>query len=281
MALPTGGMISGQGFFFKLSDNPSEDMIANKAMYGSVSSHIKEGFGDHYSKVWQTLYDFVEETLFYQKNESNYAKGNLRELKFDAEELAAFQPVLAGKIPLILAADSFDEIANLLRFVKTMQKKKLNLKVVLFGATESWMHADELKKLNIPVILNATNQTVYSFSHMQNRDDLAAALSEKGVEIALTAHDWSTYPQRIRQSAGMAVANGLPYEKAFAAITGNPVKIYGLDKNVATLNQGQSATFILWNADPLEPLATPVRIWIDGNEVNLDNRQRMLARKYL
>ena len=281
MAIPGGGMLAGQGFFFKLSDNPKETVIPRKAMAGSVSAHIKDAFGDHYSKVWQALYSFVDETLFLKKNLINYNKGDLRELSFPAYQLQAFQPVLDGKMPLILNADSYDEISNLITFARNMKKRKINLKVILLGGAESWMLAKELKALDIPVILNATNQTVYSFSHMQSRDDLAAALAEQGVKIALTVHEWSTFPQRIRQSAGMAVANGLSYEEAISSITINPAKIYGLESEFSKLESKENATFILWNADPLEPLANPERIWIDGNEINLDNRQLKLARKYL
>lgn len=281
MAIPNRGLLSGKGFFYKLSDRPSEDLVANTAMYGSVSAHSKKDFGDHYSKLWQTLRDFMDEALFYEKNRTNFNKGNLRELKFDERELAAFLPVIKGELPFVVSADSYDEINNLITFVREQKRRKINLDVILFGGTESWMLAKELKSLDIPVILNATNQTVYSFSHMQNRDDLAAALAEKGVEIALTAHEWFTYPRRIRQSAGMAVANGLPYAKAIQAITSNPAKIYGLEKHFAELKANEAATFILWNADPLEPMASPERIWIDGEEMNMDNRQRMLARKYL
>ena len=281
MAIPSGGLLAGKGFFFKLTDNPSNNVLPNRVMYGSVSSHIKESFGDHYSQVWQTLYNFITESRFLKKNMSQYNKGSLRNLKFPADELIAFEPVLEGKIPLILSADSYDEISNLIQFARTMKKRKIPLKLILFGGTESWMLASELKSLDIPVILNATNQTVYSFSHIQNRDDLAAALSEKGVEIALTAHEWSTYPQRIRQSAGMAVANGLPYEKAIQAITSAPANIYGLENEYAKLKKGQPATFILWNADPLEPMANPERIWIEGNQLDLNHRQQKLAKKYL
>ena len=49
----------------------------------------------------------------------------------------------------------------------------------------------------------------------------------------------------------------------------------------AKLAPKQPATFVLWNADPLEPLAHAERLWIDGKEISLDNRQMMLARKYL
>jgi imidazolonepropionase-like amidohydrolase len=281
MAMPNGGVLSGKGFFFQLSDSPGTDLVKNTAMFGSVSVQEKGAFGNHYAKLWQDLRLFVDEALFYQNNQTSFNKRNLRNLKFDERELLAFMPVLKGKLPFVVSANSYDEIRHLLDFVKEMRRRKLPLKVVLFGATESWMLAKELKNLDIPVVLNATNQTVHSFSHMQNRDDLAASLAEQGVEIALTAHEWFTYPRRIRQSAGMAVANGLDYSKAIQAITINPAQIYGLENKYARLKQNQPATFVLWNADPLEPLANAERIWIDGKEVSLDNRQRMLARKYL
>lgn len=281
MAMPNGGLLSGQGFFYQLSDGPTKGLVKNAAMFGSVTVEQKGAFGNHYSRLWQNLRLFVDEALFYQKNKASFNKRDLRDLKFDERELAAFKPVLEGKLPLVVSANSYDEIRHLLDFVKEMKKRKMPIKVILFGGTESWMLAKDLKKLRIPVVLNATNQTVHSFSHMQNRDDLAASLSEKGVEVALTAHEWFTYPRRIRQSAGMAVANGLDYKKAFQAITINPAKIYGLEKSYAQLKPNQEATFVLWNADPLEPLANAERIWIDGKEVSLDNRQRMLARKYL
>lgn len=281
MTMPNGGLLSGKGFFFKLSDEPTDGLVKNTAVFGSVSVQQKGAFGNHYSRLWQSLRLFVDEALFYQENKANFNKRNLRDLKFDERELMAFQPVLKGKLPFVVSADSFDEIRHLISFVKDMRKRKMPIKVILFGGTESWMLAKDLKALSIPVVLNATNQTVHSFSHIQNRDDLAASLVEQGVEVALTAHDFFTYPRRIRQSAGMAVANGLDYEKAFQAITINPAKIYGLENKYALLKPNQEATFILWNADPLEPMASAERIWISGKEVSLDNRQRMLARKYL
>lgn len=281
MTMPSGGILSGQGFFFKLSDRPSSDLIKNGAMFGSVDVRQKGAFGNNYSRLWQTLRLFVDEALFYQGNKASFNKRRLRDLKFDERELAAFRPVLQGKQPLVVSANSYDEIRHLIDFVKDMRKRKMPIKVVLFGGTESWMLAKSLTSLKIPVVLNATNQTVHSFSHMQNRDDLAVSLTEQGVQVALTAHEYFTYPRRIRQSAGMAVANGLEYSKAIQAITINPAKIYGLENQYDLLRPKQRATFILWNADPLEPLANVERIWVEGKEVSLDNRQRMLARKYL
>lgn len=280
VTFPSGGLISGKGFFIKLSDNPADHLIPNVAMMGSVSAHSKHEFGNNYAKMWLEIREIFNESLFLRKNYKNFTKGSLRDLNYPAGELEALWPLIDGKLPFVVSADSYDEIKNLIRFVKESRSQKMKIRPVLLSGTESWMLADELKKENISVIVNATNQATYSFSHIQNRDDLATVLHKKGVNVLLTALDWFLFPRRIRQSAGMAVANGLPYEEAIKAITIKPAKLFGLEKQFAKLAEKENATFILWNADPLEPLSHPERIWINGKEQNLDNRQKMLARKY-
>jgi imidazolonepropionase-like amidohydrolase len=280
VTFPSGGVISGNGFFFKLSDNPAYTVRPNVATMGSVSAHDKHDFGGNYAKMWLEIRELFSESLFLRKNLKNYNSGNLRKLKYDAGELEALWPLIDGKVPFVVSADSYNEITNLIRFVEESRKSKMKIRPVILGGTESWLLANKIKREGISVIVNATNQATYSFSHIQNRDDLATVLHDKGVNVLLTALDWHLFPRRIRQSAGMAVANGLPYAEAIKAITIKPAKLFGLEKEFAKLAEKQKATFVLWNADPLEPLSHPERMWIDGKEMNLDNRQKKLARKY-
>ena len=51
VTFPSGGLISGKGFFIKLSENPADNLIIpNVAMMGSVSAHSKHDFGNNYAK---------------------------------------------------------------------------------------------------------------------------------------------------------------------------------------------------------------------------------------
>ena len=83
----------------------------------------------------------------------------------------------------------------------------------------------------------------------------------------------------IRQGGGIAVANGLPYEAALAAITHNPAAIWGLDDR-GSLTKGKTADLVIWSGDPLEVTTHAERVMIDGQWMELDNRQDRLLERY-
>ena len=82
-------------------------------------------------------------------------------------------------------------------------------------------------------------------------------------------------------SAGTAVAHGLPYEQAVAALTHNTAKMLGIDDKVGTLISGKEATFFVSKGDALDMIGNDViYAYIQGKEVNLDNKQKILNRKF-
>jgi imidazolonepropionase-like amidohydrolase len=84
----------------------------------------------------------------------------------------------------------------------------------------------------------------------------------------------------MREGAGFAVASGLPYAAALAAITSAPAQIIGLDAKVGTLAPGASADLVIWDGDPLEPASAPVSVLIAGREVSRVTRQTLLRDRY-
>jgi hypothetical protein len=40
------------------------------------------------------------------------------------------------------------------------------------------------------------------------------------------------------------------------------------------------ADLVIWDGDPFEPMTNPVLVMVRGKVVSLDNRQRMLERRY-
>src|SRR5260370_7020954 len=84
-----------------------------------------------------------------------------------------------------------------------------------------------------------------------------AEVSAAGVKFAFPSFD-NSFARRLGQNAANAVAYGLPYEEALKAVTIYPARIFGLDDQVGTLEQGKLANLIVTNGDPLE-LTTDVK----------------------
>jgi imidazolonepropionase-like amidohydrolase len=84
----------------------------------------------------------------------------------------------------------------------------------------------------------------------------------------------------VLQLAGNAVAAGLPWEAAFAAITSAPAEIFGLGRSLGRLERGMIADVVIWDGDPLEVMSAPVLVMIDGLETSLVSRQTRLRDRY-
>ncbi len=84
-----------------------------------------------------------------------------------------------------------------------------------------------------------------------------------------------------RFNAGTAVANGMPYAAALAAITANPARIWGLDAHVGSLAPGMDADVVVWNGDPLETTSYPIAVFIAGQSQPMTSRALELRDRYL
>jgi imidazolonepropionase-like amidohydrolase len=196
--------------------------------------------------------------------------------KFDRDlKLEALVPVVRGELPLLVFADRSREIHNAVEFCD-----KQRLKMILAGGSEAYKVKDLLRSKGIPVILRP------SLSLPPDEDDpydrmlsQPAELAAAGVKFAFASFD-NSFARRLGQNAANAVAYGLPYEEALKAVTIYPARIFGLDDQLGTLEQGKLANVIVTNGDPLE-LTTDVKyLFIRGQLTSLDNRHLRLYEKY-
>ena len=81
-------------------------------------------------------------------------------------------------------------------------------------------------------------------------------------------------------AAGVAVANGLPWEAALAALTANPAEIFGIGTEYGRIAPGYVADLVLWSGDPLEVTTVAEQVWIDGRAQSMRSRQTELRDRY-
>ena len=191
----------------------------------------------------------------------------------------ALKAVLDGTLPLVATVNRAADIRVLLKLAEDY-----SIKLILHGAAEAHLVAAELAAKQVPVIFDPTLNLPAQFESLASRADAAAILFKAGVRLAFSSEgsgNGSHNSRNIRQLAGNAVAHGLPWNAALAAITRNPASIYGLDATLGTLEVGKQASFVVWDGDPLEVTSSAVRVFAAGRAVPLQSRQTELRDRYV
>ena len=188
--------------------------------------------------------------------------------------MEALSRALAREIPVFARAERLDDIRTALRI-----GEEFNLRVVLFGATESWKIAKELAEKKVPVVLGPVVAQPDSPERPGARMDAARLLQESGVLFCLMSGD-AHNARNLPYHAGIASSWGLPENEALASITRNAARVLGLQETLGTIESGKEATLCVFQGSPLEPLSRLERMYIRGKEVPLRNRQTELHEKW-
>jgi imidazolonepropionase-like amidohydrolase len=223
----------------------------------------------------EVLREALQDAKDFGANRAAYDKAGRRAYSLSRPDLEALQPALKGEMPVVVQVDRASDIEVALNLAA-----EFKLKLIVSGGAEAWMVADELAKAKVPVILSPMRDLPEAFESLGARLDDAALLQKAGVLIAFEVGD-THKSWNVKQYAGNAVANGLPWLEAVKAITLNPARIYGMDKSVGTLEAGKDADLVVWSGDPLELTSFADAVFIRGKPVPMTSRQTALRDRYL
>jgi imidazolonepropionase-like amidohydrolase len=193
-------------------------------------------------------------------------------------DAAALQPFAQGQGMFLVNIESAADIRRLIRF----KHDNPRLRFAIHGGAEAWQVARELRDAGIPVILDPLANLPDRFERLSARLDNAALLNEAGVKIAIAPGPGTVDAHQARlvlQLAGNAVANGLPWDVAFAAVSRGPAEIFGAS-NLGRLERNYLADVVIWDGDPLQVTSAPNAVFIEGVEQSLTSRQTQLRDRY-
>jgi imidazolonepropionase-like amidohydrolase len=278
---PSGGMVAGQAAITDL-DAPDaatrtlRGPVAMVAQLGSSQGGGATARGELIGKMRELLLD----ARFYGRNRAGFERGDARELTASRADLEALQPVLTGRLPLLVAVDRASDIDATLDLAK-----ELGLRVMIAGGAEAWMVAPRLAAAKVPVLTGAMNNIPGSFAALGTRQENAAMLRKAGVTVAIIGNagggDEEAFNVRnIRYEAGNAVAYGMSWDDALRAVTAAPAELFGAGDRIGTLQPGKIGNVVVWSGDPFEFASRAERVFVGGRETTERSRQQMLEERY-
>ena len=260
-----GSIVGGQGRSVSLDGN-YQSFLGDKLLFIDVGGDASGQSAGSRAAQWMTLDQAMMEA------------GS--EMRWSPETLLtpAGRKALAGYKNNGIVIFNVDRASDILQVLEFAGRHQLS--AVISGGTEAWMVADRLAEAGVPVLINALSNLPVNFDMLGARLDNAAILHEAGVTIAFDGAG-SHQARKLRQVAGNAVANGLPYAAGLAAMTVNPARVFGLGEAHGMIVENGEADIVIWSGDPLEVTTAAEQVIIDGKAIEMVSRQTLLRDRYL
>jgi len=156
------------------------------------------------------------------------------------------------------------------------------LKVAIVGGLGAPDVAELLRRHEVPVVVNGINRLpLREGDPVDAAYTVPARLHAAGVTCSIASGDEPAHERSLPAQCGRAVAHGMPHGAALESVTRVAAEIAGCGESQGTIEPGKSATLVLWSGDPFEVVTAVKRAWIDGAEVDLNDRQRRMRAKYM
>ena len=286
LSAPSGGLVSGKASLLQLDGWTSVDMTLQREaglvinwpssgrsfFFGAPGAEAPAG-GESGGSAVRELRDLFSDARAWAKARTANPDSQRYDIRF-----ASLQPVLAGKVPLIVAADDAEEIQAAVAF--GVEQK---MQVIIFGGYDAESCAELLRRYQVPVIISAVHR-----DPRNDHDDydapytLPERLRKAGIRFCISgsarSETWNT--RNLPYQAATAAAYGLPRDEALKSVTLYPAQILGIADRLGSLEPGRDATVFVSTGDPLETDSQVTHAWIQGRVVDLSSRHTELAGKY-
>ncbi|MFU8830776.1 MAG: amidohydrolase family protein [Wenzhouxiangella sp.] len=277
--VPGGGLIRGSSAVMNLDGWSWEEMVITSpvGMHLSFPPGSVENDDDEDLRL---VDDVLDQARHWHQARAAAIEGNGRRPAHN-DQLQALGPLLDGQVPLFIHANRYDVMEKALDWAESQNFER----VILVANADAQHIAERLASDNIPVILRSVyampgrRWEPYDMAYVA-----AAKLHEAGVQFAIADSGSGMEVANARNlpfQAGSAAAHGLPRDAALKSVTLWPAEILGVADRLGSIEPGKAASLFASNGDPLEPMTRIERVWINGEEYDLQrDRSRRLYERY-
>ena len=289
-SVPAGGRISGQSSVMMLDGwtweqatlkHPSGLHINWPSMRINYGANVKKSEKQQKEEIQKSIRDLdhmVRDVRAYFQRIKQRSRIAGERQKSDLR-LESMIPFVVEKKKIFIHADEARQIKSAVEWAK-----KNDLKIIIVGGSDSWRLTDLLVKNNIPVVIDQVEKIPSRrFEPIHLPYKLPFLLKQAGVQFCLNTiigypHDGNI--RNLPNEAMRAAAYGLNKSEALRSITLSTAEILGVDDMIGSLDIGKDATFFISETPPMEMNPKILMAFIQGKEVDLNNHQKMLYKKY-
>ncbi len=183
--------------------------------------------------------------------------------------MEALIPVIRGDTPAMFHCERKDDILTALRLAD-----EFGLKAIITGGSEAHSVVGELKKRNVPVILEGLFRGGLNIEDAGFTEENPALLSGSGIAVGFTLGDYLAWyiPLGLMgadplEAAAFAHRRGMSEEAALRSITIDAARILGCEKRIGSLEAGKDADLLILPGHPFRTKSVPVAVFINGRMV--------------
>ena len=274
---PSFGIFNGQSVALNLGGGTMESRVIRNPATQQISFNPRpawtypDSLMGVISYIRQTLMDaqqYSAARAIYDKSPAGYKRPD------ESPSLDALGAVLRRDIPLVFVADS-----DLMMRRAEAIAKEFNVRMIIAGARQGYLMADELKSLGVPLLVSTKwpaapaskedreEQPLRVIRDRQLAPTTPSVLAKNGVLFALVSGGGKTgdYLPGIRK----AIENGLSPDDALKATTINPARIIGIDRQLGSIDRGKIANLVITDKPIFDKESKVKRIFVDGREARL------------
>ena len=273
-------IFNGQSVIINLAGDTTASMVLKTPASTQISFNTRSNFV--YPGSLMGIISHVRQSfLDAQQNELamvSYGRNPLgKERPSPSPDLEALHAALRRELPVVFVAN--DEL--MIRRAAEIARE-FNLRWILSGARQSYLMSDWLRTAGVAVLLSVDFPKPAS----ERREDqplrvirdrvlsptAPATLEKSGVRYALvsaTASSPASFIAGIRKS----IEKGLSEEAALRAVTLSPAQIFGVDRQIGSLDRGKIANVFVSDKKFFEREAKVTHLLIDGRLVSLPKEE--------
>jgi imidazolonepropionase-like amidohydrolase len=276
---PRSGIWMGQSALINLSGDTPQQMIVRSpvAMHVGFTPLRTGTYPGSLMGVFATLRQMMLDAQRYRDAMQSYERNPRGARRPDTDRsLAALIPVVDGRMPVVMIANSEREITRALDLAS-----EFKLKLIIAGGQEAEKVADRVAKQYVPVLLslNLPRRTTAAMPEADpeplrvlrervEAQQTAGKLAKAGVRFAFESGAMTNASDLI-SNANKTIENGLQPLDALRAFTIWPAEILGVKDQLGSIEVGKIANLTVTRGDLFERNSRITHVFIDGRPVDL------------